>query len=486
MKPHLFTLFIIALLPLLIAGGGNSISAIAFGNTSNTPQIALDDSKLQFVSIENIGGSRDVVGLLETNITPAIEERGDGIDPRGAVISLNGEMIIAGRYNREARSGRVCAYHFTSNATTCTDSIDDLPVFLGGFWSPDSRYLVLNTDIELIRSSNETDILIYDSQENRLINRTDDGVIGNDFMMGDSAGERARVWVDLSMTFAPNGDLYFFRNAIDPTLDEWRADLMRISASDITSTSTPEVIFRHPTDRAFPVFRTNGYEIFDGIMSISPNNEYLAYSAMSAGGEDPNNGVWIIDLTQKSDKAHLNNERFGTITAGMPTWWLEMYSSEWLGDFSARSLAWSADSDRLVIMFHSFRYENDDILFPLLKYDVSTDTLESFYDYSTITEDIDLPQATLFDDVSLMADNRLVAGVISPTHNTVFYIGRDNLTEDYILSGMVITESGFTTPRRMASLSDFVPRSNTFTSIGYSGSTVRILAGSNLITLTEQ
>ncbi|MDX2075249.1 MAG: hypothetical protein SFZ02_02370, partial [bacterium] len=338
MKPRLFTLFSIALLPLLVACGGNSVTDIAFNNANNVPQITFDDSKLQFVSIENINSSRDVVGLLEANITPPMAESSDDIDPRSAVISPNGEMIVVSRMNRETDRDSICVYRFSSNATTCIDIGEDFPRFFGGFWSSDSRYLVLNTDIEATRFFNEMDILIYDSQENRLINRTDDGVIGNDFIRRDSADERARAWMDVAMTFAPNGDLYFFRNAIDPSVDEWRADLMRIPASDITSTSTPEVIFRHPTDRGFPVYRTDS-DILDGIMSISPNGQYLAYSAMSNDADDPNNGIWIIDLTQKSVKIHLSYDRLPVVMAGVPLWWVQKVSDTGMRGIPPRSLA---------------------------------------------------------------------------------------------------------------------------------------------------
>jgi hypothetical protein len=480
MKIHLFPLFLIALLPLLVACDDA-------GTIVNSPQITLDDSKLQFVNIENIGGSDEIVGRLEANITPPIStnrEDRDRLFTHSAVISPDGERII---FQRDTNTrGMICVYQFSTNATTCTDIGERLNEFLGGFWSPDGRYLALNMDLVGLRFLRDIDILLYDTQENRLINRTNDGVDPRDDFFGEGSEEtRAKIWMDVAPTWSPNGDLYFFRNSVNPENDEWVADLLKIPASDITGTGEPEVILRYPSDRAFPVYRSDSDKL-DGAMSISPNGQYLAYSAMSNDNEDPNNGIWIIDLAQKSVKIHLSYARLPVVMAGAPLWWVQKASENGiLGIGIPHSLEWSADSNRLVI-FLSNQSQLVNIFLPPLKYDVSANTLESFYDYSNVVEDGAVLLSTLFDEISLSADSNLVFSIISPTHKTVFYIGRNILEDEWILSAMPVTESGFVTPRRMASLSDFVPRNNTFASIGYSESTIRILTANNLITLTEQ
>ena len=487
MNTRLFALFIIILLSVLVGCGGDSAT-----NTDTSvnsllnpqPQITLDDTKLQFVSIENIGRSGDVTSLLEANITPPISTNRDRISSETAVLSPDGERIIFQRDTEDI--GMICVYQFTTNTSTCTDIGERIPQFNGGYWSPDGRYWVLNMDIVALQQLRDADIFIYDTQDNRLINRTDDGVPFNARFVGDEAEEiRAKVWMDIAPTWLPNGDLYFFRNAIDPSMDEWRADLMRIPASDITGSSPAEVILRHPSDNTFPVYRGSG-ERLDGSMSISPNGQYLAYSALTNRREDVYNGIWIIDLAQKSVKIHLDYNRLPFVMAGIPAWWIERATQNWgtsAPPLMARSLDWSDDNNRLVILL-----DNPALIpvpVPPLKYDVTANTLESWYDFTTIGEDDDLREITVFGDVRLTADQNLRMAIVSPTHKTVFYMGRDG--RETVLSAMSISEAGFITPRRIVSLADDDVNSRILiTSIGYRNGTVRILAGTNLITLREE
>lgn len=477
MNTRLIACFII-LLPLLVACGGDGI-------TVNPPQIALDDSKLQFVSIENIRGSRDVTGLLEANITPPIStnrEDRDRVYPHLSTISPDGERIIFQRDT--ANTGMICVYQFATNASTCTDIGERIPEFIGGFWSPDGRYLVLNMDVEAIQRLIDIDILIYDTQENRLINRTDDNVSYDDRFIGEGSDEiRAKIWIDMAPTWSPNGDLYFFRNAIDPSVDEWRADLMRIPASDITGTSPAEVILRHSSDIPFPVFRLDRDTLY-GAMSISPNGQYLAFSSMSRP-DDTTNGIWIINLIEKTVKIHLDYTRLPFVMTGVPAWWVQTVSDRGIFGIAPRNLTWSADSNRLVILLSNNEFATS-LFLPPLKYDVSANTLESFYDYSTLTEDDKLHESTLFDEISLLADSNLIWAIPSPTHQAIFYVGRDILSNQFVLSGMSITETGFTTPRRIASFEDMALSPRAFASIGYNGDVVRILLGTDLITLREE
>lgn len=475
MNTRLF-LFLIILLPVLVACGDD-------GATVNPPQIALDDGKLQFVSIENIGGSRDVVGLLEANITPPInQENRDRTYPQTSTISSDGERII---FQRDSvNMGMICVYQFSANASTCTDIGERIPEFIGGHWSPDGRYFVPNLDVIGLRQFRDIDILIYDTQDNRLINRTDDGVNYDDRLVGDGSEEiRAKIWMDVAPTWSPNGDLYFFRNAVDPSVDEWRADLMRIPANDITGTSPAEVILRHPSDLPFPVFRLDRDTLY-GAMSISPNGQYLAFSSMSRPN-DTTNGIWIVNLAEKTVKIHLDYNRLPFVMAGVPAWWVQTVSEKGIFSIAPRNLTWLGDSNRLVILLSNNEMALN-LFLPPLKYDVSANTLESFYDYSTITEDDNLREITVFDDISLFADSNLRWAIPSPTNQAIFYVGRDMLSRQFVLSGMSIAETGFTTPRRIASFEDMELSSRAFASIGYNGDVVRILLGENLITLKEE
>ncbi|HRF99134.1 MAG TPA: hypothetical protein PLZ51_28175, partial [Aggregatilineales bacterium] len=246
-----------------------------------------------------------------------------------------------------------------------------------------------------------------------------------------------------------------------------------------------EVLWRHPTIGAYPVFRTSDW-FLSGAMTISPDGKYLAISSIALGRpEDTTNGIWIFDLTQKSVKTQIPISRLGEVTVGVPTWLSENMISTQFAGIMPNSLAWAGDSNTLVIRSINAIYYTE-FFVPTLKYDVVTDTLTSFYDFTTLSEDDYKPDVTLFDDISLFADVNPTVAVMSPSYQSVFYIGRDAIADTFVLSTMSVVESGFATPRRIATLPDYEPLRNTITSIGYTSPTLRISTGTQLITLTEQ
>ena len=446
-------------------------------SSADVLRVTVDDNRLQFTSIQTIEE------FLIANITPTMTDGVDDIDPRRTTLSPNGDMLIFHRRDRERSVGMVCEYSFSSNSTNCVEEVEELPDFIGGWWSPDSRYVVLDSDIASLQYMREADLTIYDTQEDVIIYRTDDGVSVREDILADEV--RNRVWVDTAPIFAPNGDLYFFRNAIDASVDEWRADLMRIPANEISGTSAPEVIWRHPTIGAYPVFRTSDW-FLDGAMSISPDGKYLAIASISLGRpEDTTNGIWLFDLEQQAVKIQIPISRLAEVTSGVPVWITQNMVSTQFGGIIPNSLGWASDSNILVIKASNFLYYTE-FFIPPLRYDVTADTLESLYDFTAIPEDGYKPDITLFDEVSISADISISMNVMSPSGQTMFYIGRDAITDTFVLSAISVVESGFTTPRRIATLTDYEPRSRIVTSIGYTAPTLRILTGTTLITLSDQ
>lgn len=465
MNSRISILFLIGLLPFIVACGDN--------NKTQAQQISLNDNQLVFTSIQN------VEDLLAANITPPMTAN---IDPRSATLSPNGEIIVFYHRDRERRIGMVCEYTFSSNATICVDGGEELPDFIGGFWSPNSRYVVLDSDVTALQFMNESDLTIYDTQTDTIINRTDDGVSVREDIFEDDV--RNRVWADTAPIFAPNGDLYFFRNAIDTSVDEWRADLVRIPASEITGTSAPEVLWRHPTIGAYPVFRTSDW-FLNGAMSISPDGKYLAIASISLGRpDDTSNGIWLFDLTEKTAKTHIPISRLGEVTVGMPTWLAETMVSVQFAGIIPNSLAWASDSSLVIKASNQLYYTK--FFVPTYKYNVATDTLTSIYDFTTLSEEDYRPNTALFDDISLFADVNPTTAVVSPSGQTMFYIGLNQIADTFVLSAMSLVESGFAIPRRIATVDDYVPMTRVVTSIGYTAPTLRILTGTQLITLTEQ
>lgn len=480
MHHRLFVCLIIMLSLLMTYDGYSMTSTKMEIHLSSAPQspLALDDNNLQFVSMESIGRTEDMPNLPEANITPPISDS-DRIYFDSAVISPDGERIIFQR-DSGTTSTYICVYQFIANASTCTNMGERTFEFYGGYWSPNGRYFVLNLDVIGLTQARDIDILIYDTQDNLFINRTDDGVGYNDrFLNNDEM--RSKVWMDIASTWSPNGDLYFFRNAIDPSVNEWRADLMRIPADDIIGTNSPEVIFRHPSNRPYTVFRAE-IDKLNGVMNISPDGRYLAFSSMSEPG-DPTNGIWIFDLIENAVKIHLDDDRLLVIMTGVPEWWIQTVSETGLFGLAPRSLAWTGDSNQLVILLFNNQLRPD-LLLPLLRYDVAADMLDSFYDYSAISED-DLRQVPLFDDIPLLTDNIPSWALVSLTQQAIFYMGLNLANRQFILSMVNIVEDGFTTPRRITSIESISIFSKSFFSIGYNGDVVRILAGTNLITLRE-
>ena len=474
-KVYLLDLCLIVFLPFWVGYYDKPANMVA-------QEIILDDSKLQLVSIENIDGSRDVAGLLEANITPTFVDGVDDIDPHRATLSPDGETIVFYRHDRERGVSMVCEYRFSSNSSTCVEGDKELLEFNGGWWSSDSRYVVLDMDINILQLGQEADLTIYDTQTDTIINRTDDGVSASERVFEDDV--RNRVWMDTAPIFAPNGDLYFFRNAIDTSVGEWRADLMRIAANEITNTTKPEVLWRHPAEGAFIVYRARDWYL-DGTMSISPDGKYLAIASFDTSTTDnTNNTIWLFDLAQQSMKTQIPVSRLGEAIMGIPTWLTEQITTTQLIGIIFSGLAWT-DDNHLMIKASNFVYDTQ-FFIPIFKYDVNTDTLESVYDFSFVSEDGYKPDITLFDEVSISADISISMNVMSPSGQTMFYIGRDAITDTFVLSAISVVESGFTTPRRIATLTDYEPRSRIVTSVGYTAPTLRILTGTTLITLTEQ
>ncbi len=446
-------------------------------SSADVAHVTVDDSQLEFVDVQNIEE------LLTANITPPFVDGVDDVDLRRTTLSPDGNTIIFYRRNRQHLTAMVCEYRFSSNSTTCVAGDEELPDFFGGFWSPDSRYVVLNSDIATLQFARESDLTIYDTQTDTITYRTDDGVSSRERIFEDDV--RNRIWIDTAPIFAPNGDLYFFRNAIDPTLDEWRADLMRVAASDIIGTSAPEVVWRHPTTGSFSIFRTDGWYL-DGAMSISPDGNYLAIASFNlANLGDTTNGIWVFDIAQKSVKTHIPVSRLGEAIDGIPTWVTQGISETGLRGIFPNSLAWANDNNTLVIWTRNDASYSE-FFIPTIKYDVTTDTLSSFYDFTNLSKDDYKPTTTLFDDVSLFVDIYPTAMVMSPSYQTAFYIGRDNTTNTWILSAMSVIESGFTTPRRIANLTDYAPERTFVINVGYTAPTLRILTGEYLITLTKE
>ncbi|MCU0480150.1 MAG: hypothetical protein MUE54_02930 [Anaerolineae bacterium] len=465
MKINRVVLFLIGLIPFLVV---HSSADFALST--------MDDSKLEFTSIQNIED------LVIANITPIRTDNTDRIYTSNTTLSPNGDFIIF--YRRPTRDTQMlCEYSFSSNASICVDGDAELPEFFGGFWSADSRYVVLNSDLNTLRLAQESDLTIYDTQTDTIINRTDDGVSVRESMFDEDV--RNRIWIDIAPIFAPNGDLYFFRNAIDPSVDEWRADLMRIPAGEITGTSAPEALWRHPAIGAFTIFRTTNWYL-DGSMSISPNGQYLAIASINVGQpDDTTNGIWLFDLTEKTVKTHIPISRLGESLEGLPIWLTQRMSEIELKGIFPTSLAWASDNNTLVIRMSNDLYYSE-FFVPTFKYDVTADKFTSVYDFTAISEDDYKPESTLFDDVSLLADVNPTLMVMSPSHQALFYIGRDAITDTFVLSAISLVESGFVTPRRIATLTDYIPMNHTVTSIGYTAPTLRILTDEQLITLTEQ
>ncbi len=152
------------------------------------------------------------------------EIRGTSISPDASRLAFSSRLFErVTTFSREA----VCVHLFDTLETFCALPQDDEIEFTPMVWSHDSRYVAFTEDN--IEDPVETDIWIYDTDRNRMLNFTDDGQSGENF-------DPLIATVDLAPTWNPvDNSLYFLRDTA-PTGTAPIFELYRLTPEQIEAT----------------------------------------------------------------------------------------------------------------------------------------------------------------------------------------------------------------------------------------------------------
>lgn len=230
-------------------------------------------------SLREIGVSAD--DLSYTSINTFDDD--DNPSFRYAYLSVDGTQIA---YSGD---GTVCILTIAQNDETCATlplTFESRPTALQ--WSPDGRYIALHPD--LLRMFVESDIWVYDIEADNFVNLTDDGV--DDIGFGSDI--ESETWLDFAITWGPDNMIYGIRQTVLPGSDglvDGQQDLIRVDpATGEVNTSVDFSMFEFGA-----VFESTPYSL-NGTMAVSPDATQIAVGAKGRDRNDPNNGVWVIDL----------------------------------------------------------------------------------------------------------------------------------------------------------------------------------------------
>jgi len=293
------------------------------------------------------------VALDDLRYTSAIvlDDLDDQFDLRAlqsATLSPDGSLIAY--HNTQADTEQICLYTLATGATTCDalpERFDNRPVVL--HWSPDSTRIAFTGDF--IRSLREVDIWLYDVVNHQIVDATDDGVDRWNPFGGADEGETGPVWIDAVMTWGPDGNLYFMRSEfpeIDTRIDDSLYGLYRLDPDG----GQPELVrdltgFFGP----FPIFYSQAFGL-DGVMSVSPDAEQIAFLVRGNQSDDPNNGVWVMDLAGDTPPRQLVD--YNTFFMGLPPDAVESGPP-----LTPSALTWNADGTQLFVLADNFMVRGD-------------------------------------------------------------------------------------------------------------------------------
>lgn len=194
----------------------------------------------------------------------------------------------------------LCLFTFAMSDQQCTAMPENFKGF-GKYsylsWSPDGKTLVFTEDA--ILHVDESDIWTYDVAGGTFEDRTDDGVYGRFMPHPDP-----NVLLDYLPVWSPvNGDLYFFRS----TFSDQDA-ITTVQLLPLTRTEPKQVVDFSADFWVFSFYRP---------AAISPDGKQMAIIVLAQRLDDPQNGVYIINLEDGSVERVMTMD---DIKLGMPEW----------------------------------------------------------------------------------------------------------------------------------------------------------------------
>ena len=430
-------------------------SAACGGNGGETDRATAlpDDTQVRLV---------EIIALRDLNAE---------ISAREALISPDAATIVwdAGR------STGLCLYTLVDAEVVCAPYPDPLADIYAPVWSPDSRYIAFTENLP--RYLRESDIWIFTAADRVYTNRTDDGLTGTAF--ADDPATQQNALLDLTPTWSPNGDLYFFRSKYR---EEDTANLLyRIPASDLLGNSEPEQVldFTAYADTPFPVYsRSSGVPFSDDLLSggaaVSPDRNQLAVLIRPADLAAPEWGVWLFDLEKMTATQIL--ELGGSLQQSnlLPKWSAAALL------FTPAGLAWTPDGKGLLLVIRD-GVQPEQVPPNVYYLDLASGALTPMVDISN------LDQATFTtgkdaDGYDFRA-NMPVVPVLSPSGNALLYTALAEGLSPRLSLLPVPPPAGGATPIRLGALTgaDLLPAATV--SIGADGNTIRLIMFGLLITL---
>jgi hypothetical protein len=280
------------------------------------------------VSLRQLGVSLD---SLTYDNAIFIEDFSEDIDMRTAALAPDGSAIA---WFARGGDGAICLYTFATEAITCKmapNSLRGNPLVL--HWSPDSATIGFTNSY--FHTFLEPDIFVYDVANNQIINLTDDGI---DDDWNPFTDTEETVWIDALLTWGADGYIYFIREeAVPPGSDNLRNGFYRVAPGQDEAEPVRDLTLyfeRYPTS-----YRNEHF--LDGVMSVSPDAQQIAFVVMEPQIDAPNNGVWVMDLTGEAPPQQLAS--MTDFNLGLPA----EYADDLLFPIG---LAWDAEGDGLYVM----------------------------------------------------------------------------------------------------------------------------------------
>lgn len=311
--------------------------------------------------------------LEELNYTTAvkIDDLIPDINFRNAVLSPDGTKIA---WHDPRDDGSMCLYTLADRQTSC----QPVPEVFGSqppllLWSPDSRYVAFTQNFFIF--FHEPDIWFFDTETETVTNMTDDGITRWSPISGLGEGDsEGPLWIDHTMTWGPDGSLYFLRLALsDPTsLDSGTTVLYRLDPESGES----EMIRDLPAAvERLAVYGGRDLNL-DSAMSVSPDGSMIAFVAMHPDREAAGNGVWIMPLDTREEATQLVH--LMDFNAGM----VIEDQEDGLYLFPT-GIAWSADMQSLYVLAMNPQFQFTPYI--LYRIDVATGDMIPLTDFSGYT-----------------------------------------------------------------------------------------------------
>ena len=301
-------------------------------------------------------------------------------------LSPNGMMLVGN--NTE----EICLLDLATNDETCLLLPDigffDLSYYGSPIWSPDSRYLTFASS----NSGNDGgDVVILDTELETFTN------VSNNRGEGSVQASDGFTW-DQFPSYAPNGDLYFFRlKGSDPN---YRLSIQRVPVGSDTIVSVME--FPQPVTR---------YAVMS-LGAVSPDGTQFVFT-LSRMDDTDLGGLWLADLTSGALRQLTTLE---DAIAELPVW---------LDGIPPMSLfpVWTANGEGVVFLVMSLNAGAIDISFPVQNYlyvDIETGAI------TPIVNLRDFPpyrEADEPDESGIIAYTRIpLDGVLSPDRSAFVYV----------------------------------------------------------------